>query len=58
VRVERRFSAAFAAHQRTAWAAAVIENDRSGSSLTVWGNLGRQPEGWLYPVYTNSETGL
>jgi len=21
------------------------------------GNLGRQPEGWLYSVYTNSETG-
>jgi len=24
----------------------------------VWGDLGRQPEGWLYPVYANSETGL
>jgi hypothetical protein len=22
------------------------------------GDLGRQPEGWLYPVYTNSETDI
>jgi len=27
-------------------------------SLVRWGDLGRQPEGWLYPVYINSETGL
>jgi hypothetical protein len=31
---------------------------RSGSSLLVWDDLGRQPEGWLYLVYANSETGL
>ena len=24
----------------------------------MWDDLGRQPEGWLYPVYANSETGL
>jgi hypothetical protein len=24
----------------------------------VWDDLGRQPEGWLYPLYANSETGL
>jgi hypothetical protein len=24
----------------------------------VWGDLGRQPEGWLYPVHANPETGL
>jgi len=58
VRVERRFSAAFAEHQRSAWAAAVIGNDGSGSSLIVWNDLGRQPEGWLYPLYANSETRL
>src|ERR1035437_2302974 len=27
-------------------------------SLVRWGDLGRQPEGWLYPVYINSETCL
>ena len=25
------------------------------SSFVVWRNLGRQPKGWLYPVYANSE---
>ena len=24
----------------------------------MWGDLGRQPEGWLYPVYANSENAL
>jgi hypothetical protein len=58
VRVERRFSAAYAADNQIAWATAVIFNDRSGPSLIVWSALGRQPEGWLYRVYTNSEPAL
>jgi hypothetical protein len=28
----------------------VIKNDHNGSSLIMLGDLGRQPEGWLYPI--------
>src|ERR1035441_4811229 len=38
--------------------AALQRRVRCGPSLIVWCDLGRQPEGWLYPVYANSETGL
>src|ERR1035437_2980484 len=48
-RVERRFSAAFAADKSTAWAAAVMT--AAAQALIVQGDLERQPEGWLYLFY-------